>query len=87
MNALLEKIIKNRNGHYCHAFEGNLDDFKNLIDCLIDEFNKEFPIETIIDFIQSMEIYYLDDDYDDTESESELYNFSIKDYINENYFF
>lgn len=87
MNKLLEKIITARNGHYCHAFEGNLETFQNFIDDVFDEFSDEFSIETITEFLQTLELYYYNPDNENSEDENALYNFSIKNYIKENYYF
>ena len=88
-NKLFEKINKSKNGHYCHAFEGTADQFIATIDSIVDEFFGEFSIKTIIDFLQTLEIYYYDPANSDDENmiaEDELYNFNIKNYIKENYF-
>lgn len=91
MNPILERIIKAREGHYCHALEVTYTyELESIVEALINEYNEELYNGTvtekdIIDFFTTMSIYYLDDDEltDDENSllEEELYSFNFKDYI------
>ena len=87
MNALLNKIIEQRNGHYCHAVEvSNVYDLENIAEVIISENEEEFPIEVITEFLQSLTIYYLPEEgeEEDKEEENKIYNFSFIEYINPN---
>lgn len=78
MNAILEIITENRNGHYCHALE--VDDVYTLesaIECIYDEFIETQSKETIIEFFNTMDLYCLEDG-----NEDEIFNFNITDFIN-----
>lgn len=78
MNSILEKIIKDRNGHYCHCVEvAYADDLESISDAIINEF-QEYGEDEIIDFLSSMDVYYIGDD---KEEEERVYNFSFDDYI------
>lgn len=77
MNKLLEKIIKSRNGHYCHVVEvSDVYDLENIAEAIIQENENEFDPETIIDFLETLEVYCLDD-----ANESEVFAFNFREYI------
>jgi len=77
MNAILEKIIDSRNGHYCHALEVNdVCELKSAVESLHDEFSKDYSLEEIKDFFNTMEIYCLDDN-----NEDEVFGFNTSDYL------
>ena len=77
MNALLEKIIELRQGYYCHAVEvSDVYELENIAEAIIQENEKEFDSETIIDFLETLSVYCLDE-----TNETDVYNFSFRDYI------
>lgn len=77
MNNLLEKVINQRNGHYCHVVEVNdVSELANIAEAIIQENENEFDAETIIDFLETLEVYCLND-----ENESEIFAFNFRDYI------
>jgi len=86
MNSLLNKIIEQRNGHYCHAVEvSTVYDLENIAEAIISENEEEFSIDVIIEFLESLTVYYLaEEGEEDTEEEERIYNFSFTDYINSN---
>lgn len=78
MNHLLNKVIESRKGHYCHVIEVN--DIYELQICAESIYNEnidEFSKETILDFLETLEVYCLDEN-----NEDEVYSFSFADYIN-----
>jgi hypothetical protein len=78
MNAILETILKDRNGMYVHALEINdVYELESCIDSLYDEFIEDYSKETFIDFITSMSLYCLDE-----TNEDKVYDFNIIEYIN-----
>jgi len=86
MNSLLNKIIEQRNGHYCHVVEvSTVYDLENIAEAIISENENDFSIDVIIEFLESLTIYYLPEDgEEDKEEEERIYNFSFTDYINSN---
>lgn len=77
MNKLLEKIIKERQGHYCHVVEvSNEGELESIAEAIIQQNENEFDKETIIDFLETLEVYCLDD-----ANEEEVFAFSFRDYI------
>lgn len=87
MNALLNKIIEERSGHYCHAVEvSTVYDLENIAEAIVGENEDEFAMDIIIDFLESLTVYYLpqDGEEEDKEEEERIYNFSFAEYINAN---
>lgn len=79
MNLLLEKISKSR-PYYCHVIEvESVEELKNVTESIHSENIEEFSIDIILEFLESLTVYCLDDD-----NEEEVYNFSFTDYINKN---
>jgi len=77
MNKLIEKLIEIRGGHYCHVIEvSDVYELECIADSICDEFERQYPKETIIDFLESLEVYCLDD-----AKESEIFAFSFTEYI------
>ena len=82
MNALLNKIIEHRDGHYCHVVEvSTVYELEIIAESIVRENGKEFSIEVIKEFLESLTIYYLSEDKEDSE-EDNVYSFSFTDYIN-----
>ena len=76
MNKLLEKIIQERGGHYCHALEVNdAYELESVIESVIQAY-PEFDEDTFIDFFESIELYCLSED-----NEKQVYDFSFEKYI------
>ena len=89
-NKLLNHVIEQRKGHYCHALEhSNVSELESTIEALVDEFREDFTQEEILDFFNSISLYHLEDEsLSETEnkaSEEELYSFNIEGFINELY--
>lgn len=80
MNRLLDHIIKERNGHYCHALEiDSAYSYECVIEQIVSEFKDSFTLDEIIDFFNSIELYYYTGDEPEyKEEEEQLYNF---DYV------
>lgn len=93
MNRLLDHIISERKGHYCHALE--LDSayaYECVIEQIVSEYKDDFTQDEIIGFFDSIELYYYRDadNYDDIKQlsdeqqaidENELYDFDYKQFI------
>ena len=76
-NKILLDVIEKRQGHYCHALEvNNVFELQSIIESLYDEFIKDYTLNDIVNFFNTIELYSLNDD-----NENSIYNFSIKDYI------
>lgn len=77
MNKLLEKVIQSRKGHYCHCIEVSTTyEMEGIAESIMDEFEQDFDKETIIEFLESMTVYCLDND-----NEKSVYDFSFREYI------
>ncbi|MBC8302159.1 MAG: hypothetical protein H8E55_41135 [Pelagibacterales bacterium] len=75
MNNLLEQIIQERKGHYCHALEVNdVYHLESVVESVIESF-PEFDEYTYIDFFETLELYCLGED------EKQVYDFSFENYI------
>ena len=93
MNRLLNHIITERNGHYCHALElASAYAYECVIEQIVNEYKEDFTQDEIISFFKSIELYYYYDsaDYEPYDKlsdeqqeidENELYNFDYKQYI------
>ena len=77
INPILEKIFNARKGQYCHCVEVNdVYELETIADQITVEFQDEHTEEEIIDFLESLTVYALDD-----ANEEEIFNFSFKEYI------
>ena len=93
MNRLLDHIITERNGHYCHALElDSAYSYECVIEQIVSDYKNDFTEDEIIGFFDSIELYYYydADNYDDEYKlsneqqqidEDELYNFDYKQFI------
>lgn len=80
-NIILNEILKNRGGNYVHALEvESTYDIENTISEIANEF-KDYGIEAIKEFFNSIAIYYIGEDPEEEES---VYNFNTDDYIDNN---
>ena len=76
-NKILLDVIAKRNGHYCHALEvNNIYELQAIIENLHDDFTKEYNLDDIIEFFNTIEIYCLDD-----KNEEEIFSFDIVNFI------
>ena len=82
LNKILNYVIKEKNGHYCHVLEvHDIYELQSCIENITDEFiNLNFSINDIINFFDSITIYSLSE-----ENEEEVYNFDIVEYIKSNF--
>lgn len=97
MSRLLDHIITQRNGHYCHALElANYYEYECVIEQIVSDYKDSFTLDEIIGFFNSISLYYYyDADSDDEEyrlteeqqdiAEEELYNFDYVECIKECY--
>lgn len=92
MNKLLEYIIEQRQGHYCHLIQvGSTYEIECIIESLIDELKDQFTKADFIEFFSTMEMYaHIDPEDNDgleltREQEDEIYNFSLVDCVNDIY--
>lgn len=81
-NSILEYMLKERNGMYCHALEvSSVYELESTIESFIGELQNQFTIEDFKVFFNTIELYYLADeslsDEENEASEVELYNFDI----------
>jgi len=86
MNALLAKVINSRNGHYCHVVEvSEVYELESITEAIIQENETEFDAETIIDFLETLSVYYLENEEETEEynklKENEVYAFNFREYI------
>ena len=91
MNRLLDRIIKERNGHYCHTLElDSAYSYECIIEQIVSEYKDDFSRNDIIRFFETIEvIYYVkneDDadmltDDDKSDFEEELLNVDYKQII------
>lgn len=87
---LLDYIIKQRNGHYCHALEcTSAYDLEYTIESLILELGEQFTLAEYLEFFNSVELYFIADDDSSSEYsdsvENELYNANIAEMVIECY--
>ena len=78
-NKIFNRVLNDRNGHYCHAIEvNNTYEIESIIEATIQEFQDEYTEKDYIEFFESIAIYYLGED---KTEEDEVYNFSCTEYI------
>ena len=77
MNTLLEQVIAERNGHYCHCLEvETVQDLEAIAESIIDCEKDNHSEATIIEFLESAEVYCSEE-----RNEAAVYAFSFADYI------
>lgn len=98
MSRLLNHIIAERKGHYCHALElDSAYDYECVIEQIVSDYKNSFTIEEIKDFFSSISLYFYYDAYSDDEehrlteeqqeiAEEELYSFDYIQCINDCYY-
>ena len=79
-NAILDRVIHDRKGHYCHDIEVNSpDEIECIVEGLMDSFRLyEYGEQDYINFFNSITIHYLGED--ETEEE-ECYSFNFNEFI------
>jgi hypothetical protein len=86
MNAILNKVIDTRNGHYCHAIEvSTVYELKVVIETLYSEFENEFTVEEIKEFFSSMSIIAFDSHDDSDQNNYEFEEDEINDFNTDNF--
>jgi len=92
MNKILDKVLENRKGMYCHCLElGSVHEYESVIEAVCDEFREDYnngiySVDDFSEFFNSMSIYYYTGDYPENKvDEQELYDFSsdVSEYISE----
>tara|TARA_R110000744_G_scaffold7342_2_gene25278 strand:- start:1427 stop:1693 length:267 start_codon:yes stop_codon:yes gene_type:complete len=84
-NVILEQIAKNR-VNYCHALEvSTVYELEEIVSQLFEEFRTNFDDEQILEFFNTLSIYYLvgDDEQEDEQEEEKIYNFNFENFIKE----
>ena len=91
MSRLLDHIIKERNGHYCHALElDSVYSYECVIEQIVSDYKDSFTLDEIIEFFGSIELYFLADECSTSEwndaAEQDLYDFDYIECIKECYY-
>ena len=82
MNPIYQEILDARNGHYVHALEvSNVYELESILESLFDEYIDKYSIETIIDFCDTLLIYYFDEENENEVDENEVYNFDVTEFL------
>jgi len=77
MNMIFEEVLEERNGHYCHCVEVNeVYELESIADSICEVYGEKYGEEEVIDFLESLEVYSLDD-----ANESEIFAFSFTEYV------
>ena len=83
MNPILNKIIEDRKGHYCHVIEvSTVYEAEETIHQLYQEFKGVYMLIDIREFFDTLQIIYFDED-EDIEEEERVHDFNAVDYLNE----
>ena len=87
---ILDYIIEQRKGHYCHALElTDVYDLECVIESLIMDLGEQFSLQDYLDFFNSIEIYFVADDDSTSEwnddTEQRLYDADISELVKEAY--
>ena len=76
MYKVLNYIIEERKGHYCHCVEvSSVYELECIAESIVNEFEELFTETEILEFLESLTVYSLSD-----ENEDSIYNFSFTDY-------
>jgi len=84
MNKILDYIIDERKGHYCHCIEvSSAYEIESTIESLVDQLGEEFTEAEFIEFFESMDfIYWPEDGETEVKSdEDEVHSFDVKGYL------
>ena len=85
-NSILDYMIKERSGMYCHALEvSTVYELESTIENFIGGLQNQFTIEDFKVFFNTIDLYYLEDenlsDNENASNENELYAFNINNAI------
>ena len=91
MNRLLNHIIKERKGHYCHALElDSAYSYECVIEQIVSDYKNSFTLEELIEFFHSIELYFIADESLTSELndaiEQDLYDFGYIEFIKDCYY-
>lgn len=82
MNPIYQEILEARNGHYIHALEvSNVYELESILESLFNEYINKYGIEVLIDFCNTLEIYYFDDENENEVDKDEVYNFNVTEFL------
>ena len=87
---ILDYIIEQRKGHYCHALElTDAYDLECVIESVMMDLGEQFSLQDYLEFFNSISIYHLPDE-DSTDEhnaimEEELYSANISELVKEVY--
>ncbi len=82
MNPIYQEILDARNGQYVHALEvSNVYELESIFESLFDEYIDKYGIEVLIDFCNTLEIYYFDDENENEIDENEVYSFNVTGFL------
>ena len=82
MNPIYQEILDARKGHYVHALEvSNVYELESILESLFDEYIDKYSIETVIDFCNTLSIYYFDEGNENEVDENEVYNFDVTEFL------
>ena len=82
MNPIYQEILDAKNGHYVHALEvSDVYELESILESLFDEYIDKYSIETIIDFCDTLLIYYFDEENENEVDENEVYNFDVTEFL------
>ena len=82
MNPIYQEILEAKNHHYVHALEvSNVYELESILESLFDEYIDKYSIETIIDFCDTLLIYYFDEENENEVDENEVYDFDVTEFL------
>ena len=82
MNPIYQEILEARNYHYVHALEvSNVYELESILESLFNEYIDKYSIEIIIDFCNTLSIYYFDEENENEVDENEVYNFDVTEFL------
>lgn len=83
---ILDYMIEQRNGHYCHVLElTDVYDLECVIESFIMDLGEQFSLQDYLEFFNSIEIYFVADECSTSEwndaIECELYDADISELV------
>ena len=82
MNPIYQEILEARNYHYVHALEvSNVYELESILESLFNEYVNKYDIETIIEFCNTLDVYYFDDENENEVDENGVYNFDVTEFL------
>ena len=87
MNTILNNLIAQRNGNYCHALElPSVEALEQTIEDFLEECSDEYTLEEYITFFTTASLYYYTDGEPESKAdEQDLYSYPIADFVKEIY--